>query len=226
MIPARNEAASIDACLRSVDCAAARVPCPVDVVVVADSCDDDTAARARRTITGAAVVSVIEGRWGGPSPARRAGAGHLLGNAGGHGLDRVWLANTDADGVVAPDWLERQLAHVASGALAVAGVVRLDPAATAPGLLAAFADSYRVEGTSHSHLHAANVGVRADVYRAVGGWRARTMVGEDHHLGRDLAARSVTMVHATDVVVTTSARTTGRVRGGFASVLRRLDVPA
>ena len=41
------------------------------------------------------------------------------------------IATTDADTAPAPDWLERQLAHLLDGACAVAGLIKLK-AATLP----------------------------------------------------------------------------------------------
>ena len=43
------------------------------------------------------------------------------------GRDDALIATTDADSEVAPDWLERQLAHLSAGVGAVAGTDRTDP---------------------------------------------------------------------------------------------------
>jgi hypothetical protein len=90
-------------------------------------------------------------------------------------------------------------------------------------LLAEFTASYAVSGCTHRHVHAANLGVRASAYLAVGGWSPHAVVGEDHNLWRRLRTAGLATQHPVDVVVTTSARTHSRVIGGFASALARLD---
>jgi hypothetical protein len=59
-------------------------------------------------------------------------------------------------------------------------------------------------------------------YEAVGGWCPQTIVGEDHimwHALRDVGHR---MFQTTKLRVLTSARTRGRVVGGFATNLDHL----
>ena len=92
------------------------------------------------------------------------------------------IACTDADSRPAPDWLERQLEHVAAGARAIAGLIELDPDEAAqlpPGVLAppctrrATIRLRRVRAVDHSagHHHAAgaSLAVTAATYRRVGG---------------------------------------------------------
>lgn len=225
VVPARDEADTIASCLSSIDAAATAVPVPVTIVVAADRCRDATVARAVDATTRAASVRVVEGRWGGAGAARRAGTAALLSEIDAEPA-AVWLAHTDADGTVPADWLARHLAHASDGAFALAGTVQLDPERTDPDLLARFTLGYRPHGERSRHVHGANLGVRADAYLAAGGFRRASMVGEDHHIGADLAAIGVSLVHATDVVITTSSRTVGRVIGGFASALGRLEPSA
>jgi hypothetical protein len=134
-----------------------------------------------------------------------------------HDVRHIWLANTDADTVVPADWLNVQLDLADHGADAVAGIVELDVDAD-DRLRQAFGASYRLgrDGT-HRHVHGANLGVRADVYRAVGGWR-HLRTGEDHDLWKRLLAAG-TCVSATASVVRTSGRLAGRAPHGFAADL-------
>ncbi len=90
-------------------------------------------------------------------------------------------------------------------------------------LLARFAADYRVGGSTHRHVHAANFGIRADAYRLVGGWSEHTVVGEEHDLWRRLNRAGLSVRQPTDVRVTTSSRTSSRVPGGFATYLSRLQ---
>ena len=216
LIPARDEAATIDTCLDSIEVSARDWGGPVVVHVGADSCRDDTADRARRHPS---VTSVVEGAWAGAGATRRHLTAAALGSFG-DALDGVWVASTDADSTVAADWLRRQV-DAADGGLDVAlGTVELD-AATPHDLVARFAETYRV-GEGHPHVHGANLGIRATAYRQVGGWDERVLVGEDHDLVDRARACGLEVGALGDLVVTTSGRTRGRVVGGFATTLAEL----
>jgi len=223
IVPARDEAVSIAPCLHSIERAAAHCPgVETRVVVAADSCRDGTAAVARATST--VGLAVIEGRWRGASAARAAAARHALG-AGDIDPGATWLAHTDADCTVPPWWLARQVIYAAGGVDAIAGDVVLDATAS-PRLQVEFAAAYERGVDAHRHVHGANLGVRADAYLAAGGWLARTLVGEDHDLWRRLARVGFRLAHPVHVTVATSPRRHGRVVGGFASWLARLEDPS
>jgi glycosyltransferase involved in cell wall biosynthesis len=221
-VPARNEAGTIAACLASIDSAAAEVDLPVMVVVAADTCRDDTVDRARSVPVSYCSVDVIEGGWRSAGGARRAAVDaalqHLVAAS-----STVWIANTDADCVVPNDWIRCQLGYAARGKVAVAGTVMLDPATTSEMLLAAFVATYGAADRTHRHVHAANLGLRADVYEVIGGWSAHTVVGEDHDLWRRLRLAGADVIQPLDVPVVTASRTAGRIVGGFASALARLE---
>ena len=222
-VPARDEQATIADTLASIDRAATRVPAPVTISLAADSCGDDTVRVAREVPLRRARLVVVEGVWGRAGAARAAAVAHAL-----HRLDRhaaCWIANTDADCRVPVDWLEIQLRY-GRVAAAVAGVVALDPATTPADLLLAFHRTYHVDGDRHHHVHGANLGVWADAYAAAGGWCPRTVVGEDHALWDAVRAGGFAVTQTASLTVVTSARTRGRVHGGFATNLFRLDDPS
>ncbi len=141
------------------------------------------------------------------------------------------LASTDADSVVAPDWLARTLAHVDAGAQAVGGRIRLDPREAArlpPGVLAAReAEAERrlaavrrhAPEAEHHQFSGASLALTLAAHDAVGGIPAVTAL-EDEALERALRAAGFRIAYAADVRVTTSARTDGRVPRGLAQVLR------
>ncbi len=222
VVPARDEAARITSCLDSVAVAVAATGLadPL-VVVVADDCRDATAATARAALGPTAVV--VECDHCSVGRARAAGAAAALARTGRHPLGRTWLATTDADTVVAPDWLLSQLACADRGAAAVAGIVRVDGfGELAPGVGPRWQAAYRVDATGHPHVHGANLGVRADAYLSVGGW-PQLATAEDHGLWDRLREGGWPTVSSVDTWVTTSGRRRGRAPSGFAARLRGLE---
>ena len=253
-VPARNEADCVGECVTSIDRAARAVAVPVTVVVAADSCQDATAEVLARLRPSSCRLYVLEGTWGRAGTARAAaiefglcaqqhGHRYLPGNAAGQGQDKtdelVWIANTDADCVVPPSWLQTQLL-LAKEVEAVAGIVELDRQRTPAGLFEAFNRTYaapadvgtaarvtghdgEVEDHEHVHVHGANIGLCAMAYQAVGGWCPFTVVGEDHALWDALRSAGRRIRQTTALRVATSARTRSRVDGGFATDLANLD---
>ncbi|MDX6281839.1 MAG: hypothetical protein QOH03_2910 [Kribbellaceae bacterium] len=223
VIPAHNEERLIAACLRALQQAIASVAVPVQVCVVADRCADATVEIATATMPDAAVLrtdrSLALG-W-----VRDLGMRNLMADLEVHDPAKVWLLGTDADTCVRPDWIERQLAHANAGADAVTGLVDLQPA---HHLSAELRSAYRalvgerIRPADHDHIHGANFGVRASAYAEVGGYRALD-TGEDRDLWFRLQAAGHSMLQPRDLDVLTSARTTGRARGGLADLLATLS---
>jgi glycosyltransferase involved in cell wall biosynthesis len=223
VIPARDEAGSIAACLRSVLAAATSAGVLVEVTVVADRCTDATAAVARRVLRGAG--QVIEVDVGSVGASRSTGSAAALDRlrVAGHRADRSWLLATDADSTVGLGWIAAHLTHADAGAQGVAGVIVVDSFVDhAPGIEGAFRRRYAiaVDG-EHPHVHGTNLGVRADAYDAVGGWRALD-TREDHDLWERLRAAGAVLVATVDEPVRTSGRAMGRAPHGFAGLLRSL----
>ena len=224
-IPARDEAATIVACLESIDRAAAHFGTPAILVVGADACTDDTAALARSTPTHHIRVDVVEGWWGNAGATRRIAVEHGLALLDGVERERIWIANTDADGQVPDDWLVQQLRLADAGADLVLGTVQLD--ATAPVVLVErFDDAYLVDPEGHRHVHAANLGIGASSYLAIGGWDPAGLVGEEHDLLARATSAGLVVARPGRAPITTSSRTSSRVLGGFATDLARLLDPA
>ena len=222
VVPAQNEAATIERCIRSV--LAAHLACgrhtPLWIVVVADLCTDGTVELARRAI--GIDGEVIECAPRSPGTARRLGAAAVMEHFRQELPACIWLANTDADSHVPPDWLKRHLDHADNDASAVAGIVQLDATeGLRTDIVRVYRDSYdlRSDGT-HGHVHGANLGVRGDAYLDVGGW-SHVTVAEDHCLWDRLKLRGWRLRSCVDSVVVTSARLHGRAVGGFADTLRR-----
>ena len=132
IIPAFNEQEVIGACLRALALQEGLGPEEYEVILVLNACTDDT-RRAALTAAGGTCLSltVLDGPGGGPGPARRLGMELACSRLAADGL----IASTDADTVVAPDWLQRQLEAVAAGADAVGGFIELDESDLDPYVL-------------------------------------------------------------------------------------------
>ncbi|MER7989204.1 glycosyltransferase [Streptomyces noursei] len=225
VVPAHNEAEDLPAALAAVRRAAGHpelIGLPMAMVVVADACDDATAAVAARW--GAAVVEVRSHNVG---AARAAGVAHalaLLGRAG----DGAWIATTDADTLVPPQWLAHQLHLARQGWHCVVGTVRLRhspdlPARAVARVQAHYFASRPVPSLTwwHPHVHGANLGVDAASYGAVGGFPALTH-SEDHALVAGLDRLGCRILRTDACPVRTSARLVSRAPYGFSAALQRL----
>lgn len=225
VIPVRNEELLLPRCLSALAAAIAAVrdsPAlarpTVIVVIVLDRCTDRSASVAADWPQ----FSRIESTAGAVGTARRAGAASAIAAACGvRGADirtdRLWLATTDADSAVPPNWLTAQLAFARNGAELVLGTV-------VPDTELSFEQRERwmqrhTLGEGHPHVHGANIGVRADRYSAAGGF-APVDTGEDVRLVVALRSLSVIEARTALIPVLTSGRLTGRAPAGFAGYLQ------
>ncbi|WP_044530854.1 glycosyltransferase [Herbaspirillum sp. B65] len=212
VIPAHDEEASLHACLHAA-CQAARHPAlagePVSIVVVLDSCSDASAAIAQRH-----PVTVL------PLQVRNVGLARHHGAAALIAQGARWLAFTDADTLVAPDWLVAQL-HLQVDA--VCGTVSPDGwQGHPPQVQQRFARHYQ-DRDEHRHIHGANFGVSTQAYLRAGGFPPLPC-HEDVGLVRALQAIDVRIAWSASVRVVTSTRAHSKVRGGFGDTLRQWDV--
>lgn len=210
VIPAHNEQQAISNCLAAA-LSAARNPRlqdePVTVVVVLDSCCDDTGP-----IAAAHGVEVLRVDARNVGVARAMGAEWLL-ERGAH-----WLAFTDADTCVSADWLAEQLDL---GADAVCGTVGVDdwtPHGENAALIHLHFNETYFDRDDHRHIHGANLGVSAAAYRRAGGF-PKLACSEDVAFVEALQACGATIAWSARPRVTTSARCQARAVGGFADAL-------
>jgi glycosyltransferase involved in cell wall biosynthesis len=213
VVPARNEELLLPACLDSLEVAVARAaPTPVVVVVVLDCCTDaSTRVVAERHWVKA--VSIDSGNVG---MARRVGTDVVLEQCAGTALGQIWLAHTDADSTVPPDWLTGQLALAADGWEVVVGTVAVaDWSEHRPAVSLRWAAEYSAL-EHHPHIHGANLGLTAASYVAAGGWSALP-AHEDVDLIQRLGGRRA--VSTATLPVVTSARRDPRARDGFGDAL-------
>ena len=223
VVPAANESALIGACLAAIRDAVAHArhaagdrTLDIRTVVVLDSCLDGTEQQVRAHPH----VEIVSCRLGQVGAARALGVHIAIGSMRAP-MDTVWIANTDADSRVPVDWLTSMLDLAEHGAHLVLGTVQLD-APRRSAMYRQWRRGYR-SCDGHPHVHGANLGLRADVYAELGGWRRRQS-DEDVDLVRRAERNPGLQIRRTGAIpVLTSARLTGRTPRGFASYLRRLS---
>jgi GT2 family glycosyltransferase len=235
-IPACNEADRIPECVGRLLRQAGRGP---DVVVVlANNCTDETAGCLRDAFGADPRLDLREVSL--PKPYAHVGwARRLAMDAAADALVRSddVVLTTDADTLVAPDWIEANIRALKGGCDAVAGaayLMRRERDQLAPlhrrRVLAAgkyfTALAYlRAEQAPpddpwprHDYEGGASIALRLDTYRAIGGSPVLP-TGEDKALFDAVRALGGRVRHAPDVRVFTSCRLMGRATGGAADTL-------
>ena len=233
VIPARDEARRIAVAL---DALLPQMGPGHRIVIVANDCRDGTVAVAREAVRDRRLVildCVLEPGQG-VGFARRTGS--LFAMAQWPGLEAI--LTTDADCIVAPDWIAANLAHLAQ-VDAVCGNVEPIPEETAilagmpsvegwneavyADLVRRFYDRHAPEPANpyphHGQAAGASLAVRTGPFCLAGGF-ADLRSGEDRALVRALRAQGATVRHAGDVTVAASCRLTGRAPSGMAAALR------
>ena len=218
VVPIHNEEVLLPRCLAALERAVDEViDSVVHVVLVLDACTDGSAQIAAVSPFTTLVVqaaSVGEARARGVELALDA----LGASQDGLLLSQVWVASTDADSAVPPNWLTEQLRLAACGTDLMIGTVRPDSADLSEDRWAAWSARY-VPGQPNGHVHGANLGIRGDIYCAAGGY-ALLREHEDVDLvarAREVGAR---VTASDDCSVLTSGRLVGRTPGGYARYLR------
>ena len=223
VVPARNERARIGPCLSALATARARAidrfGVPIRIVVVLDSCTDDTAEQIGAELG----IDTVTCQYRSVGAARAFGVGTVL-NGLLHRHESIWLANTDADSRVPPDWLTHMIDVGNSGAHLALGTVRPD--------LSTDTHAYRrwsreyLPHDDHPHIHGANLGIRADTYLDLGGWPHLTHDEDVELVRRATDSTGLRIARTGAVPVVTSARYSGRTPAGFAHYMAALHVRA
>ena len=211
IVPAYVEEERIEACIQSLFKAAAHPALggeAVQAIVVLDACKDRTGPLARSL--GAHTIEVTARNVG---VARQAGARVALASGA------RWLAFTDADSVVAPDWLAAQLAL---GADAVCGTVAVDDWGAYGERMHRHFELTYTDADGHGHIHGANLGVSAEAYATAGGFIGLE-TGEDVALVAALQACGAKIAWSRAPRVVTSVRTNYKAPGGFGATLERIE---
>ncbi|MDQ7984665.1 glycosyltransferase [Pseudomonas sp. G34] len=209
VIPAHNEEQSLHACLDALLVAASHpaLGVPVRILVVLDSCADGSASVAANYPVDTLVVQ-----------ARSVGRARAAGVAWQLAQGASWIACSDADSQVAPDWLLRQQqleADMVCGTVEVADWGELDD-----GVQNRYLSAYQ-DHDGHRHVHGANLSFSAEAYRRAGGFQD-IVVDEDVQLVAAFERLGARIAWSALPRVYTSARLDCRARGGFGDYLRSL----
>lgn len=210
VVPAHNEEEHLPGCVAALRRAASHPALDgetVRMLVVLDHCTDGSRALCRQLAVPHLRV------W-----ARRVGVARHVGASRLIAQGARWIAFTDADTVVADDWLVSQLAQDAD---AVCGTVAVNDWSAhgdqADAVREAFAARY-TDAEGHRHVHGANLGVSAECYRRSGGCPP-VSASEDVALVQALIACGARIAWSAAPRVLTSARKRARASGGFADTL-------
>jgi hypothetical protein len=232
-IPARDEAATIGRCVERLSKLYSDARCErPTIVVVANNCKDATARIAASH--GAVALNVR-------LPPERAHAGwarrSALEAAAKYLSSRQdVLLSTDADTLVAPDWLSRTIDHLDAGWDAVAGLARLNPCElrrlphrhrSRLAMIRRYDKALdylksRQDGSEpwprHFYEGGASIAVTYGAFRRIGEIPTPP-AGEDKALFDAIRRSGGRVRHPLDVKVMTSPRLKGRARGGASDTL-------
>jgi len=218
-VPAHNEQDNLGACLAALleaACHPALQDEAVAVHVVLDLCTDGSEKTVRRFAKRFRAARVALS-WS-HSDAGQVGAARALGAAALLDAGARWLAFTDADTRVSPQWLAAQLALDVD---VVCGSVAVDDwsphGVDADMLREHFARTYH-DRDGHRHIHGANLGVAASAYLGAGGF-SRVACHEDVLLVKALEHFGARFAWSAQPRVFTSARKDARARGGFGDTI-------
>ncbi len=220
VIPAHNEELYLDACLRAARVAAADPALQgeaVRITVALDSCTDRSQAIVERHAAesgqGCAIDYLcVDARNVGVT--RAAGARHML------RYGPRWLAFTDADTQVAPNWLTAQLRLNVDVVCGTVAVHDWSPHRDNADLLRRHFHHSYTDADGHHHIHGANLGVAADAYLRAGGFEPLAC-SEDVALVTALERAGARFAWSAAPRVVTSARCDAKARGGFGDTLLR-----
>ena len=226
-VPVRDERVSLPALVEALRGQGEFILC-----LFLDGCTDGSEAVARAAAGGLPLRTASGPVRSEPNAGRARRSAMALGlEAVG---DRGVLLSTDADSVPAEDWIAAVVASLADCDV-VAGRVERERAEADPmaGRIEAYYDRLYAHrrtldpvawerGPGHHYAAGANLGFRAGAYRALGGFPPLA-AGEDATLVDDAMRAGFCVRRDPAPVVRTSARREGRVEGGLASALRRLD---
>jgi hypothetical protein len=236
VVPARNEEALIGSCLTALAEQKGMSAKDYEVLLVLDRCTDATEARALEIAEKHPDLRLhlLDGQGRGAGHARRSGMEEAYGRLLCSGRSDGLIASTDADTVVAPDWLSAQLQAASRGARAIGGRIELRDDGDLPQgvvgwhveqgrmrqreLLAGLDSADRPLQAEHWQFSGASLALTAAAYAEIGGLEPYPAL-EDEYLERALSRCGIPIERPLSVRVATSARLVGRAKRGLAQDL-------
>ena len=237
-IPVRDEADLVGACILAF---ARQTRRPDAVLLLLNNCSDQTETIARNLSGTLPFALHIVSHTFPPADANAGNARRLAMQLAAElaGTDGV-LLTTDADTVVAVDWVEKNVACLSAGADLVCGRVEVDPVE-----LALIPQNLRVDDAlecefsrlldriacvldpdqadpwpRHTEAAGASIAVTVAAFRQANGIPA-VALGEDRAFVKLLARMDARIRHDPTISVTASGRIHGRAEGGMADTIRR-----
>ena len=229
VVPARNEEALIASCLQALATQQRVAHEEYEVLLILDRCTDETEARASKIAVDhpRLRLHLLDGPGEGSGHARRVGMDAACARLLRVGRPEGLIACTDADTVVASDWLTAQLEAVAEGARAIGGRIELADDGSLPESVRRrhakegrlrherlLSDPDTMGRTQHWQFSGASLALQADVYKEIGGLEPLTTL-EDEALERVLLEHRIPIDRLLSVGVTTSPRLVGRAGHGL-----------
>ncbi len=233
VVPARNEEALVGACLTALAEQEVIRPEEYEVLLILDHCTDGTEDRAREVSESYPKLRLLylEGPGKGAGQARRVGMEAAYTRLKGLGRPEGLIASTDADTVVAPDWLSAQLAAAGRGARAIGGRIELgDGGAALPEgvwgwraeqgrerhqrVISELSSGGDAGSAEHWQFSGASLSLTAETYGKIGGLPPQAAL-EDEYLERTLHQHAIPIERPLSVKVSTSARLVGRAHRGL-----------
>jgi GT2 family glycosyltransferase len=238
VVPARDEAERIGPCLASMN---EQRQHPDAVLLLLNNCTDSTETIARAMAPALRFKLDIVSRDLPPGQANAGGARRCgMALAARRARKDGVLLTTDADAIVPPDWVQRNLAALRQGADVVCGRAVIDPLEAAmipPHLHADDARESRLIALldeiawildpdphdplpRHTEASGASLAVSAAAFARVGGIPA-VASGEDRAFVEALRRIDARIRHDPAIEVIVSGRIAGRAEGGMADTIRR-----
>jgi hypothetical protein len=217
VLPVHDEEELLPRALQGLDVALAAVSPSISrrVAVVLDTCGDASSAIARRWAAEVGAL-VIRRECRSVGVARGTGVLALLERWPKRDCAQVWLATSDADSCVPPDWLTVQLDAHAAGVDLWAGRVRV---AEESSTALRWTERYAEE---RYPIHGASLGFSGTLYTELGGFRGLRS-SEDRDFHHRAVAAGFRILHDPRATVTTSSRRKGRAPDGFAGLLDTVE---
>jgi glucosyl-3-phosphoglycerate synthase len=229
VVPARDEEDLIASSLRALATQTGIEPHEYEVVLVLDNCADGTRDRAVEIADAhpRLRLQLLDGPGLGSGHARRAGMDAACDRLMGLGRPEGLIASTDADTIVARDWLSAQLGAAERGARAIGGRIELGEGSLSRAVVRwhaergrtrhqeILADPDRLGTAEHWQFSGASLALTAETYARVGGLEPRATL-EDERLEQVLREQNIPIERLLSVRATTSARLKGRASQGLA----------